>query len=142
MLLLAENKTGYLGVHLAKPGQPKPYQVQVKCGGKKVHLGSFATAEEAALSVARSPEGQAAAGRVADSQGTHPPSGAIPREKGTATAMAPGAVVGVEALLLLLENDDDLDLEECIGRHGWDDALRVKEEEGSEDVRPKWQRIM
>eukprot|EP00964_Phaeocystis_antarctica_P067612 scaffold40917_cov48-Phaeocystis_antarctica.AAC.2 len=114
-------------------------------GDKLVHLGCFATAEEAALSVARSPEGQASAGRVAaaNSQVTHPavPSGATPREKGTATAMAPGAVVGVEALLLLLENDDDLDLEECIGRHGWDDALLVKKEEGSEDVRPKRQRI-
>ena len=64
-LLVADNKTGYFGVHLAKPGKPKPYQAQVKRGGKKVHLGSFATAEEAALCVARSPEGQAAAQRAA-----------------------------------------------------------------------------
>eukprot|EP00964_Phaeocystis_antarctica_P031374 scaffold17759_cov67-Phaeocystis_antarctica.AAC.1 len=44
--------------------------------------------------------------------------------------MAPGAepVVKVEALLLLL--DDDLDLDECIGRHGRDDARLVNEEEG------------
>ena len=57
------------------------------------------------------------------------PSGAIPREKGTAPAMAPGAepVVKDEALLLLL--DDDIALDECIGRHGRDDALLVKEEE-------------
>ena len=61
------------------------------------------------------------------------PSGAIPitipREKGTALVMAPGAepVVKVEALLLLL--DDDIALDECIGRHGRDDALLVKEEE-------------
>ena len=34
-------------------------------GGKTVHLGGFATAEEAALCVARSPEGQAAAERAA-----------------------------------------------------------------------------
>ena len=103
-------------------------------GGKDVSLGVFERADEAALCVARSPEGQAAAGRAAsaDSQGTLP------------AAMAPGAepVVKVEALLLLLQNDDDLDLEECIGRHGWDDALLGKEEEGSEDVRPKRQRIM
>ena len=39
----------------------KPYQAQVWRGGKKVHLGGFATAEEAALCVARSPEGRAAA---------------------------------------------------------------------------------
>ena len=45
---------------LTHPGQPKPYQAKVRRGGKIVHLGSFATAEEAALCVARSPEGQAA----------------------------------------------------------------------------------
>ena len=60
-LLLADNKAGYFGVHLNRPGQPKPYQAQVTRGGKQVYLGCFATAEEAALCVARSPEGQAAA---------------------------------------------------------------------------------
>ena len=54
VLLLAENKTGYFGVSLNKPGQPKPYQAQVWRGGKQVHLGQYATAEEAALRVARS----------------------------------------------------------------------------------------
>ena len=48
-LLKADNKAGYFGVNLDKPGQPKPYQAQVRRGGKTVHLGSFATAEEAAL---------------------------------------------------------------------------------------------
>ena len=37
----------------------------MKRGGKSVHLGHFATAEEAALRVARSPEGRAAADRAA-----------------------------------------------------------------------------
>ena len=37
----------------------------MKRGGKMVYLGYFATAEEAALCVARSPEGQAAAGLAA-----------------------------------------------------------------------------
>ena len=55
-LLKADNKTGYFGVYLNKPGQPKPYQAQVSRGDNMVHLGSFATAEEAALCVARSPE--------------------------------------------------------------------------------------
>ena len=54
-LLVADNKTGYFGVHLSKPDQPKPYQAQVWRGGKKVSLGSFATAEEAALCAARLP---------------------------------------------------------------------------------------
>ena len=58
MLRVADNKTGYFGVCLNKPGQPKPYEARVWGGGKDVTLGSFATAEEAALCVARSPEGQ------------------------------------------------------------------------------------
>eukprot|EP00964_Phaeocystis_antarctica_P117624 scaffold81429_cov59-Phaeocystis_antarctica.AAC.4 len=64
-LIVADNTTGYFGAHLGKPGQPKPYQVQLSRGGKMVSLGRFATAEEAALCVARSPEGQAAARRSA-----------------------------------------------------------------------------
>ena len=64
-LLRAENSMGYFGVSLVKPGTSKPYQAQVKRGGKKVHLGCFATAEEAALCVARSPEGRAAAQKAA-----------------------------------------------------------------------------
>ena len=55
-LLVADNKAGYFGVKLDRPGRPKPYQARVKRGGKKVSLGYFATAEEAALCVARSPE--------------------------------------------------------------------------------------
>jgi len=64
-LLVAENTTGYFGVHLVNPGHPKPYQAQVRRGGNKVHLGTFATAEAAALCVARTPEGRAAAERAA-----------------------------------------------------------------------------
>ena len=63
-LRVAENKTGYFGVNL-QAGKPKPYQARVRRGGKMVSLGYFATAEEAALCVARSPEGQAAAQRAA-----------------------------------------------------------------------------
>ena len=33
-LLRAENKTGYFGVNLANPGRPKPFQAQLRCGGK------------------------------------------------------------------------------------------------------------
>ena len=62
-LAVAENSTGYFGVD--KRGQPKPYQARVHRSGKKVHLGSFATAEEAALCAARSPEGQAVAAEQA-----------------------------------------------------------------------------
>ena len=59
-LLVAENKTGYFGVSLPYPGQRRPYQARVRRGGKMVAIGSCATAEEAALYIARSPEGRAA----------------------------------------------------------------------------------
>ena len=64
-LIVADNKTGYSCVRLSKPGQPKPFAARVTRGGKEVSLGSFATAEEAALWVARSPEGQALAEKAA-----------------------------------------------------------------------------
>ena len=53
--------TGYKGVCFK--GRPKatPYQAQVRRGGKKMNLGSFATAEEAALVVTRDAAAQAAA---------------------------------------------------------------------------------
>ena len=63
-LLVADNKAGYFGVS-HHPGRPKPYQAQVWRGGKNVNLGMFATAEEAALCVARSPEGKVAAKKAA-----------------------------------------------------------------------------
>ena len=68
-LLVADNSTGYFGVTLNKPGRAKPYEARVRRGGKKAHLGSFATAEEAALCVARTPEGQKKATRRAKKDG-------------------------------------------------------------------------
>ena len=64
-LLKADNMAGYFGVHFNNPGKPKPYEARVRRGGKMVHLGSFATAEGAALCIAWSPEGLAAAKRAA-----------------------------------------------------------------------------
>jgi len=75
----------------------------VWCGGKDVHLGTFATAEDAALCVARSSEGQAAAGRAAaaESQGTLPavPTGAFVKEEGVVPPMPPDAFVKVEVVV-------------------------------------------
>ena len=56
-LRVAENTAGYFGVH-HQAGKPKPYQAKVKRSGKQArkgetYLGSFATAEEAALCIAR-----------------------------------------------------------------------------------------
>jgi len=130
-LLVAENKAGYFGVIL-KHGRPKPYQARVRRGGKEVSLGSFATAEEAALHVARSPEGRAAAARAkaAGSQGTHPavPSGASLKEEDTVPPMPPGAFVKEESVVPPLPPDAFVKVE-----------VVVKEEEGS-DSRPKRQR--
>jgi len=98
-LLKAGNKAGYFGVHHNKPGTYKPYQARVRGGGKEVHLGSFATAEEAALCVARSPEGRAAARKAAASEeGNAPamPSGATLKEEGAVPPMPPGAFVKEE----------------------------------------------
>ena len=63
--LLTESKSGYFGVSLINTGQPRPYQARVWRGRKILTLGCFATAEEAALCFARTPEGQAASPRSA-----------------------------------------------------------------------------
>ena len=53
MLLKADNNTtGYKGVYWNNTwDNTKPYQAQVRGGGKKVYLGNFVMAEEAALRV-------------------------------------------------------------------------------------------
>jgi hypothetical protein len=145
-LLVADSSSGYFGVSL-KPGRSKPYQAKVRRGGKTVHLGCFATAEEAALCIARSPEGRAAAARAAaaESQGTLPavpsgaslkeedtfppmPPGAFVKEEGVVPLMPPGAFVKDEGVVLLMPPDAFVKVE-----------VVVKEEEGS-DSRPKRQR--
>ena len=100
---VAENKTGYFGVYLTNPGRLKPYQANVWRGGKQVHLGSFATAEEAALCVARTPEGQAAAQKAAAAT---PPltseeegKGPFVKEEGMVPPMPPDAFVKVEVVV-------------------------------------------
>ena len=55
-LLKSDNKTGYFGVYHHAIGKAKPYQARVSHGKRDMHLGYFATAEEAALCVARTPE--------------------------------------------------------------------------------------
>ena len=103
-LLKAKNKTGYFGAYLNKPVQSKPYQAKVRRGGKEVHLGRFATAEETALCVARSPEGRAAAERAAASEGGQGtgramPPGAVLKEEGAVPPMPPGAFVKEEQVV-------------------------------------------
>ena len=64
-LLTADNNTGFKGVVVDSRNKGKPYQAQVQRKGKRVFLGSFATAEEAALCIARTPEGRAAGSAAA-----------------------------------------------------------------------------
>ena len=65
----ADNASGFANVSVlsAFRGRPlKSYLAQVRGGsGQQVTLGSYFTVEEAALCVARSPEGQAVAARMA-----------------------------------------------------------------------------
>ena len=46
------NRTGYKNVAFNQSSKSKPYYAEVKRGGERMTLGSFATAEEAALHVA------------------------------------------------------------------------------------------
>jgi hypothetical protein len=133
-LLAAKNTTGYFGVYLDNPSKPKPYLARVTRGGKMVYLGSFATAAEAALCVARSPEGRAAAARAAAAEGQGAPpavsSGASLKEEGTVPPMPPGAFVKEEGAVSPMPPDAFVKVEAV-----------VKEEEGS-GGRPKRQRTL
>ena len=141
-LLVAKNTTGYFGVNLTHPGRPRPYQAYVRRGGKQVSLGYFATAEEAALCVARSPEGQAAAERVVsappprseeESQGTPlaMPSRAVLKEAGTVPPLPPGAFIKEEEVVPLMQLLDAVVKRE----HAF-----VADEGGRSEGRPKRQR--
>ena len=61
-----DNKTGFKGVYRyrgVEPWRPKPFKAELNIGGRTNSLGTYATAEEAALAVARflGPAGAAAA---------------------------------------------------------------------------------
>ena len=88
LTLLKSNQsvTGFFGVSSLPRSDGKPYQAQVARDGKKVHLGRFATAEEAALYVARSPEGKYEAARRAAAARAAPPK--VPLTPGQALQQA------------------------------------------------------
>ena len=70
-LVRADNATGFRGVCHHEKRSSKPFQARLKRGGKREHLGNYATAEEAALAVARKlgPEGSKAAAAPPDIPG-------------------------------------------------------------------------
>ena len=101
-----------------------------------MYLGGFRTAEEGALCVARSPEGQAAAGRAASAA----PQLSEEEGKGTVPPMPPGALVKKEDM----PSTADVKEEEALVPPMPPDAfvkveVVVKEEERS-GSRPKRQR--
>jgi len=123
-LLKAGNKSGYFGVK-HQPGRSKPYEARVWRSGKDVHLGYFATAEEAALCIARSPEGRAAAKKAAASEegnATAKSPGAALKEEGAIPPMPPGAFVKEEGVVPPMPPDAVVKREH---------AVVVKEEERS-----------
>ena len=92
-LLRAENAAGFKGVSRTGGSASKPFQAQLMLGGRTNYLGYFATAEEAALAVARflGPEGVAAE--------LAPP--APPAPEPTMTAAEAHATAAAEGLALL-----------------------------------------
>ena len=81
VLRKADNQSGYAHVSMLS-GKRKPFKAAVWRGDLQVYLGCFATAEEAALCVARSPEGRAAAERAS----TAPPTASSEQGKSKAPA--------------------------------------------------------
>ena len=125
-LRVAKNITGYFCVYLNKPGQPKPYTAQVSHGGKQVHLGSFVTAEEAALCVARSPEGQAAAKKAAATAAAAPPlTGDDDGGDDTGEESEEETVEVLDAVEVLVASDDGGD-EEALAMEAEEVTLVVK----------------
>ena len=155
-LRAADNRTGYFGVALdQRVDLAKPYHAQLSRVGKKVHLGYFATAEEAALCIARSPERRVAAGRAAapapltsrvNGKSKPPPSidfleevqegavlsmplGALFEEEEMAPPMSPGAFFREEEEMIL-----SLLL---VKQEAEEHAAVVREEEPSDDRRKR-----
>ena len=124
-LRVADNKAGYFSVS-HKPGKPKPYRAAVKRGGKTVFLGSFATAEEAALCVARSPEGQAAAAKAAAAA---PPTPPLTSEQARQQAQAEGLTLRVG------NNKAGYFGVVCLDRPGLSKPYQARLRRGGKDVR-------
>ena len=71
-LLKSDYATGFKRVSF-QSGKSKPYQAKVQRDGMEVNLGSYATAEEAALCYARTPEAQGAVAAAAAAPPKPPP---------------------------------------------------------------------
>ena len=72
--ILKNSTTGYKNVSYSR--RSKKFVAEVQGGGKRVHLGSFATAEEAATAYARSEYGRADAAKLLQPRSAPTPAGA------------------------------------------------------------------
>jgi len=115
LLRSERNSTGYKGVSFIRSSdKSRPYKAQVQPrGGKTMHLGVFATAEEAALYYARTPEAQAAAAASL----VPPPM----------TAMAEEALRQAEGLTLLRSESNSSGFKGVSFRSGWSGRSRPYE---------------
>ena len=126
LLPVSDNKTGFFGVYLANSCKSKPYRAQVKRGAKDVHLGCFATAEGAALCVAQSPEGQAAAAKAAAAA---PPTPPLTSEQARQQAQAEGLTLRVS------DNKAGYFGVVCLDRPGLSKPYQARLRRGGKDVR-------
>eukprot|EP00964_Phaeocystis_antarctica_P095394 scaffold61869_cov65-Phaeocystis_antarctica.AAC.1 len=88
----SDNSAGYHGVKFDR-GKANPFKARVWRAGKDVNLGVFATAEEAALAYARTPEAQAEVACGANGRHSHrhrPKPMALTAEEAVAQATAEG----------------------------------------------------
>ena len=87
------SNSGYKGVSFKGfRNRAKPYHAEVRRGGKNVHLGSFTTAEEAALVVAR------ASARV-QAAAPQPPAASSRKRKAESEEQPPDEPVDVVVIL-------------------------------------------
>ena len=132
-LLVAKSKTGYFGVNINNgPGRTKLYKAQLRRGGKKVSLGPFATAEEAALRVARSPEGRAAAQRAAAAP---PLTGDDDGGDDTGEESEEETVEVLDAVEVLVASDDGGDDDEALAMEAEEVTLVVERKRAREGTR-------
>eukprot|EP00964_Phaeocystis_antarctica_P073831 scaffold45353_cov61-Phaeocystis_antarctica.AAC.7 len=112
-------------------GKRKPFKAAVWRGDLQVYLGCFATAEEAALCVARSPEGRAAAERAS----TAPPTASSEQGKSKAPAKPPvkegGSVPPMPLDVVVKEEDGTVPAMPSEAR--WSDAIVKEEHEVADD---------
>ena len=129
-LVVAENNSGYYSVR-HQPSKPMPYRAQVWRGGKNLHLGCFATAEEAALRVARLPEAQV----VAEKAAAAPPLTGDDAGGDDAGEKGEEEIQVLDAVEVLVASDDGGDDDEALAMEAEEVTLVVERKRAREGTR-------